>query len=240
MSTAETTTVVTGDLVAKARIVHERLAALYDAPIPFFSTKDPLSELVSAILSHRTRNHDSGCVYKALRAALPTWEAVRDAPTAEVEAAIDGVRWPEQKAPRIQQALREITARTGNLSLDFLQNLPVDEARAWLETMEGVGPKTSAATLLFSTLRMPRCLSTATIIAWPNGSASFPPPWDQDRPTLFSPPNSQPIGRHNRSTTITKYSCSTGNAAASTATQPATVARCWNSVLMANSSLPHK
>ena len=92
MSTAETTTVVTGDLVAKARIVHERLAALYDAPIPFFSTKDPLSELVSAILSHRTRNHDSGCVYKALRAALPTWEAVRDAPTAEVEAAIDGVQ----------------------------------------------------------------------------------------------------------------------------------------------------
>jgi endonuclease-3 len=140
----------------KALVVHERLAATYGAPIAFFSTKDPLSELVSSILSHRTRNHDSGRAYKALRAEFPTWEAVRDAPTAAVEAAIEGVNWPEQKAPRIQQALRTITERnSGTLTLDFLGNMAVPDARAWLETIDGVGPKSSAATLLFSTLRMP-------------------------------------------------------------------------------------
>lgn len=140
----------------KALLVHERLAATYNAPIPFFSSKDPLSELVSAILSHRTRNQDSGRAYKALRAHFPTWEGVRDAPTADVEATIEGVRWPEQKAPRIQQALRAITERNGGiLTLDFLGEMSVLDARAWLEAMEGVGPKTSAATLLFSTLRMP-------------------------------------------------------------------------------------
>lgn len=144
------------ELQAKALLVHERLAEAYGAPIPFFSNKDPLSELVSAILSHRTRNHDSGRAYKALRARFPTWATVRDAPTAEVEATIDGVRWPEQKAPRIQQALRNITERNqGVLSLDFLSDCSVPDARAWLEAIEGVGPKTSAATLLFSTLRMP-------------------------------------------------------------------------------------
>ncbi len=143
-------------LQQKAILVHERLAIAYNAPIPFFSTKDPLSELVSSLLSHRTRNHDSGQAYKSLRARFSTWEAVRDAPTAEVEAAIVGVQWPEQKAPRIQQALRTVSERNhGDLTLDFLATMTVPTARAWLETLDGVGPKSSAATLLFSTLRMP-------------------------------------------------------------------------------------
>lgn len=78
---------------------------------------------------------------------------MRDAPTAEVEATIAGVTWPEQKAPRIQAILRRITARAGGLSLDVLNDLSVPEARAWLEELPGVGPKTSAAVLSFSTLR---------------------------------------------------------------------------------------
>ncbi len=146
----------TAALQTKALLVHERLAAAYGAPIPFFSSKDPLSELVSALLSHRTRNSESGRAYRELRTRFPTWEAVRDAPTAEVKAAIDAAQWPEQKAPRIQAALRAITERNhGVLTLDFLADLSVTKARAWLEAMNGIGPKTSAATLLFSTLRRP-------------------------------------------------------------------------------------
>ena len=45
--------------------------------------------------------------------------------------------------------------REGELSLDFLAEWPVAEARDWLEELPGVGPKTSAATLLFSRLRKP-------------------------------------------------------------------------------------
>ena len=141
----------------KALLVHARLCAAYGAPFPFFSTKDPLSELISALLSHRTKNADSHRAYQQLRAALPTWEDVRDAPTAEVEALLRPCTWPEQKAPRIQAVLREITARCGTdapCSLDFLADLPIPEARAWLESISGVGPKTSAATLLFSNLRI--------------------------------------------------------------------------------------
>ena len=106
-------------LHTKALLVHERLAVAYGAPIPFFSNKDPLSELVSALLSHRTRNSESGRAYKTLRTHFPTWEAVRDAPMAEVEAAIAAAQWPEQKAPRLQAALRAITERNhGLLTLD--------------------------------------------------------------------------------------------------------------------------
>lgn len=146
----------TEELRAKALAVHERLCTAYGCPIAFFSIADPLSQLVSALLSHRTKNRDTGLALRQLRARFPTWEAVRDAPTAEVEEAIAPATWPEQKAPRIQQVLREVGARTGGtLSLDFLAEMSVRDARDWLEAMPGVGPKTSAAVLLFSRLRMP-------------------------------------------------------------------------------------
>ncbi len=143
---------------AKALLVHERLCTEYGAPFRFFSTKDPLSELVSALLSHRTKNADSHRAYQELRATFPRWEDVRDAPTEAVQQAIRACTWPEQKAPRIQAVLREISVRCGTdapCALDFLADMPVPEARAWLESIGGVGPKTSAATLLFSTLRIP-------------------------------------------------------------------------------------
>ncbi|WP_348771434.1 Fe-S cluster assembly protein HesB [Azospirillum sp. SYSU D00513] len=119
----------------------------------YFHDLDPLSELVSSLLSHRTRNAASSKPFKALRRRWPDWAAVRDAPTAEVEEAIAGVTWPEQKAPRLQAILRRITELRGALELDFLTEMTVEEARAWLEGLPGVGPKTSAAVLSFSSLR---------------------------------------------------------------------------------------
>ncbi|MEO0407062.1 MAG: Fe-S cluster assembly protein HesB [Cyanobacteria bacterium P01_A01_bin.135] len=139
----------------KALLIHQRLCQAYGCPIPYFHNLDPLSELVSALLSHRTRNADSGRAFKQLRAAFPTWDAVRDGDVAAVQQAIAPCTWPEQKAPRLQQVLRQITERRGELRLDFLAELSVPEARTWLEALTGVGPKTSAAVLCFSTLRRP-------------------------------------------------------------------------------------
>lgn len=141
-------------------LAHQRLCAEYGAPFFFFSDKDPLSELISALLSHRTKNADSHRAYQQLRTTFPTWEAVRDAPTLDVQRTLSACTWPEQKAPRIQAVLREISRRCGDeslppCSLDFLAERPIAEARAWLESITGVGPKTSAATLLFSQLRLP-------------------------------------------------------------------------------------
>jgi endonuclease-3 len=143
------------NLHEKALEIHRRLCRAYGCPIAYFHALDPLSELVSSLLSHRTRNADSGAAFKALRQRFADWAAVAAAPTPEVQAAIAGVTWPEQKAPRIQSILRAIQAECGTLSLDFLADLPVDDARAWLERLPGVGPKTSAAVLSFSTLRRP-------------------------------------------------------------------------------------
>ncbi|KFG69611.1 Fe-S cluster assembly protein HesB [Microvirga sp. BSC39] len=141
------------DLKAKALVIHERLCAVYGCPIPYFHTLDPVSELISSLLSHRTRNADSGRAFKALRTRYPDWRAMMHAPTEDVEATIEGVTWPEQKAPRLQAVLHAIEERHGSLSLDFLKDMPVEEARSWLESIPGIGPKTSAAVLSFSVLR---------------------------------------------------------------------------------------
>ncbi len=139
----------------KALLVHDRLCMVYGCPIPYSHRNlDPMSELVSALLSHRTKNKASGLAFRQLRDRYPTWEAVRDAPVEDIQAAIAPCTYPELKAPRLQQVLRLLTGRlNGNLSLEFLGDLPVPEARAWLESLPGVGPKTSAAVISFSTLR---------------------------------------------------------------------------------------
>ncbi|MFT8245158.1 hypothetical protein [Roseomonas sp. BN140053] len=40
-------------------VVHGRLCRAYGCPISYFGDLDPLDELVSSLLSHRTRNADS-------------------------------------------------------------------------------------------------------------------------------------------------------------------------------------
>jgi endonuclease-3 len=143
------------DIREKALLIHKRLCATYHCPIPYFHNLDPLSELISSLLSHRTKNKDSGRAFKNLRARFPAWTDVRDAPVESVQEAIEAATWPEQKAPRIQAILRILTERCeGDLSLEFLGDMPVLEARHWLESLPGVGPKTSAAVLLFSNLRI--------------------------------------------------------------------------------------
>lgn len=133
--------------------VHRRLTVVYGSGIKYFHDLDPLSELVSSLLSHRTKNSNSAEAYRNLMNTFGSWEAVRDAPTEAVQAAIRPCTWPEQKAPRLQDVLQRVTELHGSLSLNFLGDMDVVAARHWLEELPGVGPKTSAAVLSFSTLR---------------------------------------------------------------------------------------
>lgn len=135
-------------LADKAAETTRRLTERY-GELPF-SSKDPMGMLVDILLSHRTRDEQTAAAYDNLLRRFGSWEAVRDAPTGEVQAAIENVNWPEVKAPRIQVAMRQITEERGGLNLDFLRDLPVEEGVAWLNRFEGVGPKTASCVLLFS------------------------------------------------------------------------------------------
>jgi len=135
-------------LSEKALKVTRRLTEQY-GELPF-SSKDPMSMLVEILLSHRTYDAQTDAAYDNLLKHFGSWEAVRDAPTAEVQETIANVNFPEVKAPRIQAVMRQITEERGELNLDFLCSMPVEEAAAWLNRFEGVGPKTTACVLLFS------------------------------------------------------------------------------------------
>ena len=137
-----------GSRTAQALRVHERLLAEYGER-PWYPS-DPLSTLVSAILSQNTNDVNRDRALERLRERFPGWRAVRDAPVSEVVEAIRPAGLAPTKAPRIQEALRRITVERGTLTLDFLADLPLDEARDWLLDIPGVGPKTAAIVLLFA------------------------------------------------------------------------------------------
>lgn len=109
-----------------------------------------LDELVSTILSQNTNDRNRDVAYQNLRTQFPTWENVRDAPQEQVIAAIRSAGLANQKGPRIQQVLKEITMERGCLDLEFLKAWDTEQARQWLAHFKGVGPKTSAIVLCFS------------------------------------------------------------------------------------------
>ena len=133
----------------KVMYVHRRLLKLYgEAAVPV-RRGDALGELIACILSQHTSDLNSGRAYEALRARFPTWELVRDAPSRSVVDAIRSCGLANQKGPRIQAVLRAISPTCPTLDINFLADWPVPAAKAWLQALHGVGPKTAAITLLF-------------------------------------------------------------------------------------------
>jgi endonuclease-3 len=129
--------------------VHHTLLQFYGEPI-WRNPLPPMDELVSTILSQNTNDNNRDKAFNALHDRFPTWEAVRDAPASDVIEAIRPAGLGNQKGPRIQKVLQQITAERGNLDLSFLKDLPLEEARTWLKKFNGVGPKTAAIVLCFS------------------------------------------------------------------------------------------
>ncbi len=137
------------DLKQRAIKIHQTLLTAFGEPI-WRNPLPAIDELVSTILSQNTNDINRDRAFESLRAKFPTWEAVRDAKEADVINAIRPAGLANQKGPRIQQVLCAITEERGALDLQFLVELPLEEARAWLTKFNGVGPKTAAIVLCFS------------------------------------------------------------------------------------------
>jgi endonuclease-3 len=132
--------------------IHRRLLEFYGRPAPRV-VWDPLKQFIYSLLSSRTKTEVTFQVVEHLEARFGIWEALRDAPVAEIEEAIAAVTFPERKAGQLKRALEQITERCGRLSLDFLSAYRTDKIRSWLEQFDGVGVKTSGAVVNFSSLR---------------------------------------------------------------------------------------
>lgn len=133
----------------KTLLTHQLLNEAYKR-LTLDSRRSPMHELISTMLSHRTNHADEEKAYYTMLERFGDWEGVLHADPDELADAIKTTRYPGQKAPQIQQTLRMIKEERGEISIDFLQDMPVEEAMDWLTRLPGVGLKTATLLLLFN------------------------------------------------------------------------------------------
>jgi endonuclease III len=129
--------------------IAEALAHAY-GPLPYARRHPPVDELVTTLLSHSTTDANQERAFRALRERYPGWDDVRRAPVAEVAETVRVAGLAGQKAPRIQRALDEIADDPRGDDLEWLGGVPLEEAMAFLTSLDGVGPKTAACVMCFS------------------------------------------------------------------------------------------
>jgi endonuclease III len=134
---------------ARVRAIRDRLRDAYGVPGQEPHGR-PVDELVLTVLSQNTNDRNRDVAYGRLRDRFQSWEAVRDAPVEAVEDAIRPGGLAPTKSRRIQEILDAITERAGALDLSWLADAPVEQGRAWLCALPGVGRKTAACVLLFA------------------------------------------------------------------------------------------
>jgi endonuclease-3 len=133
----------------RAREVHRRLLVKYGDP-SWGNSLPILDELISTILSQNTNDLNRDRAFRKLKKAFSSWEDVRDSDEFSVIEAIRTAGLANQKGPRIQKLLRQITAERNSLDLEFLREKSTEDAMNWLMKFNGVGPKTASIVLLFS------------------------------------------------------------------------------------------
>jgi endonuclease-3 len=109
-----------------------------------------MDELVLTILSQHTNDINMMRAFESLKKTYNTWEDVLGAPQDELGDAIKSSGMYNLKAKRIQATLREIKKRVGKLDISLLEDMDLEDAKKWLTSLHGVGPKTAAIVLLFS------------------------------------------------------------------------------------------
>src|ERR1700760_2210736 len=95
---------------ARVRRIRDRLREVYGRPLAPPHGQG-LDELVLTVLSQSTNDRNRDVAFLRLRDRFPVWEAVRDAPVAELEEAIRPGGISKVKSVRIQAVLRAISER---------------------------------------------------------------------------------------------------------------------------------
>jgi endonuclease-3 len=139
--------------VFKTSYVDRKLRPLYPHDPSAGVVLNPLDQLIHSILSQKTTTPHADIAFMKLFSTFNRWEELRDARFWDIPPLISACSWPDRKAERIQGSLKQISQILPKLSLDPLLYMTDEEATHFLKQLRGVGPKTSAAVLLFSTMR---------------------------------------------------------------------------------------
>ncbi|MDY6769539.1 MAG: endonuclease III [Candidatus Nanohaloarchaea archaeon] len=129
--------------------VMDRLREEYGVPDPQ-DRPDPVLSLIQVILSQNTNDDNRDRAYAALMDRYDTPRDIMAADTDELADTISVAGLHNMKAERMQAALEQIEAERGELSLAFLDDMDLEEAKDWLTDLPGVGPKSAAVVLNFT------------------------------------------------------------------------------------------
>ncbi len=133
----------------KAQEVDRRLVKAFGLTVPG-NDRDMTHELIHAVLSQNTHRRNYNLAYRRLTDEFPTADDIGKAPLAEIERAIRPGGLSKQKSRAIKEILNSLEAQRGDTSLEFLRRMPVPEARGFLTSLPGVGPKTASVVLMFA------------------------------------------------------------------------------------------
>jgi len=114
------------------------------------SDGDPLSVLISTILSQNTSDTNSQKSYASLRRIFGNWNNVAKAPVWRIAKAIQSGGLSNVKAKRMKTVLNQIRSERRKPTLSFLRKWNKEEIEPYLKRFKGVGDKTIACVLLFS------------------------------------------------------------------------------------------
>lgn len=137
----------------------EERRAIYEAIAPLLEEEygrkpqkrhDGMDELISCILSQNTTDANRDRGFDALKDRYDSWAEVHHAPQDELVDTIRSAGLANSKASYIQGSLAQINDLRGEYNIDFLEEMPVPEAKKWLQDLPGVGPKTAAIVLCFA------------------------------------------------------------------------------------------
>ena len=130
--------------------VSRRLCARFGRPFRCAHGQEPVRNLILTILSQNTTDANRDRAYSSLMRRFPGISHLASAKPAEVEEAIRVGGLAKGKAKAILSALARLKREQGEFTLDFLREMSLPEARAWLTSLPGVGVKTANVLLLFS------------------------------------------------------------------------------------------
>ena len=111
---------------------------------------DPLDTLIATILSQNTNDNNSYKAFNNLKNAFKNWEVAAEAKRSTIEKIIKVAGLAPAKSKAIKNLLVDIKEKYGKLSLEFVNDLSIEEILERLTSYDGVGVKTASCVLMFA------------------------------------------------------------------------------------------
>lgn len=140
------------DRATRAEEVDRRLQAAFHSRLPR-SDRGITWELIHAVLSQNTSRRNYNLAYERLRDSYPTVGELAGARASDIERCIRPGGLSRQKSSAIKKILWSVHEETGGFSLEFIRDMRVSDAREYLTSLPGVGPKTASVVLMFADRR---------------------------------------------------------------------------------------